>query len=294
MWWRLGRSSWEDVSVESTRKSSDLTKDVLKAENEQADCLALESESLTYVATPTKGAPGVDSAAPVTTVINGKTLVEIATAAFGQAPLFWGRYFTSPRARGTVEYRHDVENACLRAAGIRVLPIARQTNHVAGSEAEGQTDGCENAADLVATFGAGYLRSQNVFLFLDVEGAPSLSVAYYRGWTNGLASAEIAILPCVYATQGDTATWKALAEACEAGAACSGLWIAHWGSHAGFVPLPDWSTRKTTPYPPVQAPVLLWQYANNAYGCNGFDCNQTNPAIDVDRDLLPFLVLPPP
>ena len=48
-------------------------------------------------------------------------------------------------------------------------------------------------------------------------------------------------------------------------------------------------------HPKVKLPceVLLWQYADECHGGNGFDCNQTNPAIDLEGDLLQKLILPP-
>jgi hypothetical protein len=250
---------------------------------------------------PARGAPGADSSEPVTHCIDDgsgeKTLVELATRSFEKAPVFWGRYFTSRTTAGTVEYRHDVENAALRAAGIRVLPIARQTNRVAGLEQDGESDGRANVNELVATFGVSHLVSQggDLLMFLDVEGNPSLSADYYAGWCKGLANAApgVMIHPCVYATQFDSKTWSALNAAIAAGASCKGLWVAHWSTPAGFQPISDWSQDKTSPHPPVSAPVLLWQYANSAFGSGGFDCNQVNPALDLEQDLLRYLILPP-
>jgi hypothetical protein len=39
--------------------------------------------------------------------------------------------------------------------------------------------------------------------------------------------------------------------------------------------------------------VLIWQYAGDCNGNGGFDCNQTNPSINLQADLLNFLILPP-
>ena len=172
--------------------------------------------------------PGADSSELVTSEIQGKTLVALATELFQEKPVVWGRYFTSAATTGTVEYRHLRENQILHENNIRVLPIARQTKRVNGTQAEGSADAEQNAEDFILTFGADYLKSQGgeFLMFLDVEGAPSLSEAYYAGWARTLAShshdfshGAATILPCVYATQGDATTWRAVAT----GAMCSGV-----------------------------------------------------------------------
>src|SRR5215469_12802104 len=107
-----------------------------------------------------KGKAGADSSVLVTNEIQGKTLVQLATELFGQTPAFWGRYFTSASTSGNVEYRHLKENPILRQKGIRVLPIARQTRNVNGTQAQGSIDAETNSEDLIATFGQEYLASQ--------------------------------------------------------------------------------------------------------------------------------------
>jgi len=136
------------------------------------------------------GLPGADSLTLVTSEIDGQTLVALATALFGRPPALWGRYFTSPHTAKGGEYRHRLENRLLRDNNIRVLPIARQTNRVHGSEAEGSADARANVDDLFATFGADYLASQGreVVMFLDVEPENPLSLAYYRGWATTLVA----------------------------------------------------------------------------------------------------------
>src|SRR5215470_10217040 len=133
-----------------------------------------------------KGKPGADSSVIVTSQVMGKGLIDLAKGLFGETPVFWGRYFTSTSTGGTVEYRHLKENRILRANGIRVLPIARQTARVDGNEAAGAADASANAHDILATFGADYLKGLGgeFYVFLDVEGAPSLSQAYFTGWAN--------------------------------------------------------------------------------------------------------------
>lgn len=240
------------------------------------------------------GIPGVDSSSPVTSELIGQ-----ASGQFGAAPAFWGRYFTSPTTGGSVEYRHAAENGPLNAAGIRVLPVARQTGRVGGTAADGAQDAALNAADFLGTFGSAVLAAQGgVFLmFLDVEGAPSLSADYYTGWAQGLASAgnaaagSVTLRPCLYAAQGDAATWAALAQAMAAGAACAGVWVARY-LDSGCEQIPAWDDEFVTPAGGVPSTILAWQYAGN---CNGgaLDLSQTNPGIDGQGLLLNLLVLPP-
>jgi hypothetical protein len=234
---------------------------------------------------------GADTAYPVTS-----GLIAQANKVLGSAPSFWGRYFTSPQTTGNVEYRHAVEDAVLARNDIRVLPIARQTNHVGGSTASGFADGSANALDLLATFGEDYLAAQcgSVCIFLDVEGSGSsrLSSDYYAGWVQGLSSVgnKVTFLPCVYGIPGDAATWTALARAVANGVACQGLWLAH-----PLVKAPEpvaWNSALVTPSLDPGVPVLLWQYMFPRDGAQ-MDRSLVSPAIDAQADLLAFLVPPP-
>jgi hypothetical protein len=166
------------------------------------------------------GVPGADSSNLVTSQIGGQNLIDLASNLFGRPPVVWGRYFTSVASTGVVEYRHLQENQALRSSGIRVLPIARQTKRVDGSVAVGSADAMANAEDLIVTFGADYLASQGgqVIMFLDVEGAPSLSVAYYQGWaatlivhSQNFPNNKGTMLPCIYGTHSDDTIWRAVA-----------------------------------------------------------------------------------
>jgi len=234
---------------------------------------------------------GADTAYPVTDALIAK-----ATAVMGTVPSFWGRYFTSRREKGTVEYRGALEDGVLAANGIRVLPIARQTNDVGGDGATGCRDGSANGADLVATFGEDYLATQGpgLCIFLDVEGsgASRLSCDYYAGWVAGLASAstKVAFRPGVYGIPGDAVTWAALARAIANGAACHGLWMARPLQSAGE-PV-AWNDAAVRASPDPGVPVLLWQYMFPRDG-GAFDRSQVNPGVDAERELLRYLVLPP-
>jgi hypothetical protein len=248
-----------------------------------------------------KGRPGADSSSLVTTQLHGKNLIQLAEELFGEMPILWGRYFTSVATTGTVEYRHLKENQILRDNNIRVLPIARQTRHVNGTQALGSTDAEQNVEDLIVTFGTDYLASQGgqFLLVLDVEGAPSLSVPYYTGWARTVVAhsqdftqGAVKLFPCVYATQGDNSTWEAVVAACNGGVECHGAWIARW-RFRGCHTLIDFDDSLVNPRVPLPCKVLLWQYADECHGGGGFDCNQTNPSIDLQQDLLQKCVLPP-
>ena len=247
------------------------------------------------------GSPGADSAMPVTTIIDGKTLIALAQDLYGSTPVFWGRYFTSVATTGVVEYRHLKENRILFNSGIRVLPIARQTKRVDGTIADGSADATANAEDLIKTFGQGHLASEggNFFMFLDVEGSPSLSQSYYSGWANTLIShsaelthGAVQILPCVYAPRGDNTSWQSVAAAFERGVKCLGIWVARWVQH-GCGKLVDWDDATVNPTIALPCNALIWQYSNDCRGDAGFDCDQVNPSIDVNNDLLNHLILPP-
>jgi hypothetical protein len=130
-----------------------------------------------------KGAPGADSSIGVNNLINGKNLIEAATAFYGKKPFFCDRYFTSTSTGGAVEYRHLKENRILSENGVAVLPIARQTKNVKGAQSDGSSDAEDNAEDIITTFGADYLASMGgqFYVFLDVEGSPSLSKGLLHG-----------------------------------------------------------------------------------------------------------------
>jgi hypothetical protein len=243
-----------------------------------------------------QGSPAADSSTHVTA-----NLIQEASAFFGVKPAFWGRYFTSVTTKTSVEYSHAAENKLLGAAGVPVLPIARQTPNVGGNMAQGIADGHANAQDFIVTFGLSLLVAQGpvFYMFLDVEKNPSLSLAYYTGWVQGLAqmaemlsNGTVKILPCVYAGVSDVATWEVVHEALSAGIPCQGAWVARY--HSGVPALGPWDVNILTPASPSPfiCPILMWQYAEN--GLNGqIDCTQTNPGIDAMKELLPFLVTPP-
>jgi hypothetical protein len=250
-----------------------------------------------------KGIPGADSSIPVT-----PDLVNTASGVLGQTPKYWGRYFKSKAAPGNVEYRHKSENPVLAASGIRLLPVARQTNHVGGTEDQGRLDAVNNVEDFLATFDQDLLVAQGgqFLMFLDVEGLPeegnpSLSVDYYRGWaptlmahSRELTGNAVTISPCVYARQLDNNTWNALITANNQGIGCGGAWVARYPFKT--CDLPEFADRFAIPAnldDDLPFDVLIWQYAEKC-AKGTIDCNQTNPNIaDIDTVLFGKLVLPP-
>jgi hypothetical protein len=245
-----------------------------------------------------KGVPGADSSAPVTS-----DLIKSATDIIGQAPKFWGRYFTSPSTTGSVEYHHAKEDQPLAEAGIRVLPIARQTAHVAGTKNRGVADAKRNVDDILATFPLDHLvkLGGQFLMFLDVEGlpqtgSPSLSLEFYTGWGQTLVDHSrsqtnnaVTILPGVYARRADTVTWNNLVKAVANGIPCAGAWVARFRIPKNCK-LTDFDPAFVLPKVQLPFKVLLTQYAGN---CGLIDCNQTNPDINAQNEFLNKLILPP-
>jgi hypothetical protein len=250
-----------------------------------------------------KGKAGADSSILVTHQIDGRNLIELTEDLFGETPVLWGRYFKRFGNTDPVQYQRQRENSPLREKNIRLLPIARQTTRVDGSEADGITDAEGNVEAVIRTFGRDYLRSEGgeFFYFLDVEGPPhSLSRQYWRGWAETVVShsaaftdGEVALIPCVYAPQGNDPTWEAIAEEAERGVRCGGAWIARW-RRRGCADLLEWDNDIVEPRVDLPCPILLWQYADECHGGNGFDCNETNPNLDLESEVLQKLILPPP
>src|SRR5258705_3108449 len=118
------------------------------------------------------------------------------------------------------------------------------------------------------------------------------------GWARTLVDhsqtishGTVTILPGVYATQSDDTTWRAVAEASQRGAQTQGAWVARWRIRGCGMPL-DWDPAIVMPRVKIPCEVLLWQYADECHGGDGFDCNETNPNIDL-QDILSQCVLPP-
>ncbi|HEY2321537.1 MAG TPA: hypothetical protein VGJ82_01625 [Thermoanaerobaculia bacterium] len=245
------------------------------------------------------GRAAADSSVVVTHTIGGNSLLDIAKNVLGSVPTAWGRYFTSTASKNSVVYRPAQENVAFNATGTKLIPIARQTLRVGGSKNEGAADGAMNAEALIAAFGADlFAAAGNEFLmFLDVEGPPhSLSAEYYAGWSTALqarsrdlSNGRFVILPCVYATQADNQTWRAVVSA---GTVCAAAWVARWRVR-GCSALLDWKPAIVQPSVPLNCPVVIWQYADECHGGEGIDCDELNPDPKVQSFLLDRLLLPP-
>jgi hypothetical protein len=225
------------------------------------------------------------------------TMIQTAQTQTGQTIRFWGRYFKDAGNESPEQYQPEEEAALLNQRNIRVLPVARQTNHVNGSKAQGQDDGETNASAIVAGFGATTLAAMpsGLLVFLDVEGPPhaSLSANYYTGWSAGLVqkaqSAGVTLIPGVYGAQGDNQTWAQLVSAIDGGAQCAGIWSARpvtMGCH----PLHPFDEHLARPrHLPNSVKILILQAVQE---CHNLDFNVLNPAFEDDT--LAKLVLPVP
>lgn len=254
----------------------------------------------------TRGKFGGDSNNLVTAEVEGKTLIELATEFFGEAPLFWGRYFKRPGNTSTEQYQAARENKALHDRNIRLLPLARQTGNVGGNRARGQQDGARNVDAYLASLGVDYVKSQGsaFVMFLDTEPrpGPAMSVNYYVGWAGAviersreLTAGAVTVLPCVYLNHNDEQTCNALTSAVEDhGAECHGVWVARYPTPDAnnCLAARDWSSTFVRPEARLPCDILLWQYFGDCH--EWLDGNQTNPAIDLQDSLLSKLILPPP
>jgi hypothetical protein len=242
------------------------------------------------------GLPVVDSSAEVVHKIGGKTLLELAEKLYRQTPVAWGRYFKDKQSVGGVHYNPATENAPLAAKNIRLIPIAQQTDRVNKGSREGTADAKKNVEALFAAFSPEFLaqHSAEFYYYLDVEGSPnpSLSSAYYQGWSATIVSASraasnnnVTLLPGLYCNL-DKATWKALADATSHGAPCHSAWLARWFTNDQVcAALRPWNKQKEMPDPKPNCPVHLWQYAQECHGGDGFDMDMTNPFLDLNAYL---------
>lgn len=238
----------------------------------------------------------VDSSQPA------NDLIDKVYSYYNEMPIAWGRYFTTGYP---VEYSHNLENNTLHENNIKLLPIARHTNHVGGSYSQGVTDAKQGVNDLFSTFTVNYWKSQGseFFFFLDVEGNVSgsngsISEEYYRGWSETLISYSkeksensVNILPCVYANYHDNTTFSILIKG---EITCYGLWIARY--HSSPEKWPSWNENFAVPklIQNSSIPVFLRQYASGEQVNEEFDLDQTNPnIIGFKERFLNKLILPP-
>lgn len=226
------------------------------------------------------------------------TMIQEAAKLMGASPRFWGRYFQGNPGEG--EYLHKLENKPLHDAGIRVLPISRQTNKVGGTRQDGAELGTSHAKDVLDTFDENYLASQGdgFYIFLDVEGSdgqpqPSLSKEFYKGWSEAVvqAGSKVKLLPSVYLNGSDQTTLRSLSAAIKEDAQCHGLWVARYedGKQPQISP---WNREKVKFKSPVPCKVLLRQYIGDI-DSDTYDFSQINPFLDNPELVLQRLILPP-
>jgi hypothetical protein len=217
---------------------------------------------------------GADISEPAT-----NALIQQATRVLGNKPAFLGRYFKNPQNPESVQYQFGTENAVLRAAGIPILCLARQTARVGGTLQDGIEDAVWNMAAIIEAFGLTYLHGLgcNPIVFLDTEPRTTLNADYYYGWASALGDGEyipdpapaftVRFTPAIYITKNDDNAWKALIAAIQKGAKCFGAWVAHYLSSPAP---PAWDPAMVQPNPPLQAPcpIIAWQYVGDYQGGN--------------------------
>jgi len=108
--------------------------------------------------------------------------LHFATGKLGQAPVFWGRYFKTPGHSSPIQYQATLETKFFNNNNIKVLPVGRQTANVnKPNRALGRQDGLDNAAAMIASFGANHLSAMTqVAVFLDAEIDNPLNHVYTK------------------------------------------------------------------------------------------------------------------
>ena len=224
--------------------------------------------------------------------------LHVATQKLGQQPVFWGRYFKDPGNTSSIQYQANLESDFFNTNNIKVLPVGRQTANVSEPDSDlGRQDGGDNAAAIIATFGADHLSTMpEVAVFLDAEINNPLNHVYYQGWSAGLiaggSSQNVKFAPCVYGHHNDGETWSELGKALSAGSICGAAWIVFMDS-MNF-PIGPWQpARFTGKNMPAGVRVAIAQRVLDFQDSEhrAYDFNLVNPA---HQDwLLPRLVLPP-
>jgi hypothetical protein len=241
-----------------------------------------------------------DTLVPVT-----HDLVDLVRDRFGgQTPLFWGRYFKRPDY--PQDYQPAAENPVFYANRIRLLPIARQTNRVAGTASQGAEDAQLNVQAFLKSLGLEYVASVGgeLLMFLDVEGTsdqhPNLSVDYWIGWSGALVEqsrrmtgGRTTLIPAVYCRQNQSPTWEAIARADDLGFPCAGAWVFRMRTGACDRPIPSWDPAFNTPAVDLPCPIMAWQFAIDCLFKGGVDFDMINPDPAVATALLNRLLLPP-
>jgi len=242
---------------------------------------------------------GADTLVPVTDAI-----VAMVKERFGTTPLFWGRYFKRPGF--AQDYQPQLENRVFNENHIRLLPIARQTNRVAGTATNGAGDAMLNVDAFTGALGVEYLAKigGELLMFLDVEGTsatnPNLSLDYWIGWSSTLVAhsrrvsgGRFTVVPAVYCRKDQKTTWDAIARAQDLGLPCAGAWVFRMRQGACTKPIPGWDAPFNTPATPLACPIMIWQFAIDCLFEGGVDFDMLNPDPAVAASLLNRLALTP-
>ncbi|HEX8408747.1 MAG TPA: hypothetical protein VF883_07780 [Thermoanaerobaculia bacterium] len=242
---------------------------------------------------------GADTLVPVT-----DSIVASVRKKFGTTPLFWGRYFKRPGFKE--DYQPQLENRVFNDNAIRLLPIARQTNRVAGTATQGAEDALLNVDAYTTSLTLEHLGKVGgeLLMFLDVEGTsashPNLSLEYWIGWSSALVSysrrvsgGDFVVIPAVYCRQNQNPTWDVIARAAQLGFPCAGAWVFRMRSGACDKPIPTaWDAPFNTPSVTLPCPIMLHQFAIDCVFQGGVDFNMVNPDPAVAAALLNRLVFP--
>jgi len=245
---------------------------------------------------------GIDSLVPSASSLlsNARTPTYL-----GQMPALWGRYFYAPgqiNSSGNKDTHYSAaEGSFLRANGIRLMPVARQTGNVGGNAATAIKDAANNVAAIFAELPSAYLSGADpdLLVFLDVEQDSPMTAEYFTNWSATLiaeaakqSGQRVRLHPAIYGSRSATSTWDALRAAMAGGAVCDGAWIARY-YYPSPIPHP-WSDPLTTPEGGLSCPILAWQYwesPDHAPTAQNFDTTIVNPAhADI---LISRLALPP-
>ncbi|MBV9829061.1 MAG: hypothetical protein JO001_25855 [Alphaproteobacteria bacterium] len=223
------------------------------------------------------------------------TCLAFATSKLGQAPIFWGRYFKTPGDTSPGQYQAGLEADFFSSHNIKVLAIGRQTTHVDQPNRDlGHTDGRDNAAALIKSFGEDHLASMpEVAVFLDAEIDTPLHHIYYEGWSAGLiegGNGKVKFAPCLYAHHNDGTTWRELARAMGEGARCDAAWIVFM--ELGNFPIGPWKSTFRGKNMSADLKVAITQRVLDLSDDDGrtYDFDLVNP--DLQDWLLPRLILP--
>lgn len=258
---------------------------------------------------------GADQSFPIT-----KDCLAVATGALQQAPAFWGRYFKGPGNLEPTQYQPTQEADIFADSHLRILPVARQTTRVGGTQAMGYDDGLRNAAAIMAALGSVSLASNTagVAVFLDVEPSHSLSADYFTGWSTGLVEAgreklvdfadeiaagkatpgtNVGFIPCIYGHHAADDTWKALSEAVRRGARCDAAWVVYMDANPSF-PIGPWRAAYTSRFMPAGVRVAICQRILEWKDTRArqYDFNLVNPAFKdwiIERLVVPKRIILP-